>query len=213
MIGSRSLPRADQTRTRPAGDGGSLIVELALVLPLLTFLLLGIFEFGMAFRERSNLSGALRSAARIDTTNGAARSSDYLALQAFYLQMSQAKNITVNKVVIYKTTAADGAPLDPTCLTSAAPSPASLCNVYTWSQITNLGGNPLTNFGPDASTCGASWDINYCPVLRNDRQSDPPDFVGVYADITYKSSTGLLPTTVKFIDKAVSRIDPKVASS
>ena len=197
---------------RLSDDDGGVLVELALVLPLLTFLVLGIFEFGIAFRERSNLSGALRSAARIDTTNGTARNSDYLALQSFYAQMAQAKNMTVNKVVIYKTTSATGDPLDPTCFTSSTPSAANLCNVYTWAQITSMGSDSLVHFGPDTASCALSWDLNWCPLLRKDKQSDPPDFVGVYANVTYKSSTGLMPSTVTFTDRAISRIDPKVDS-
>ncbi len=195
-----------------SGDDGGVLVELALVLPLLTFLVLGIFEFGIAFRERSNLSGALRSAARTNTTNGTARNSDYLALQSFYAQMAQAKNITVNKVVIYKTTSATGDPLDPTCFTSATPSASNFCNVYTWAQITSMGSDSLVHFGPSTTTCALSWDLNWCPLVRKDKQSDPPDFVGVYADVTYKSSTGLMPSTVTFTDRTVSRIDPMVAS-
>jgi Flp pilus assembly protein TadG len=198
-------------RRRLRSDGGSLIVELAIVLPFLILLVSGIFEFGLAYREKSNLSGALRSAARIDTTNGAARSADYLALQSFNLQMAQAKNITVNKVVIYKTTSLAGAPLDPTCFTSATPSAAYLCNVYTGGQIASLGADPLTHFGT-AVACVGSWDLNYCPITRNDQQGDPPDYVGVWASVTYASSTGLLPSTVVLTDKSVFRIDPKVTS-
>ena len=193
------------------GDGGSLLAELALVLPLLVMLVLGIFEFGLVYREKANLSAALRSAARIDTTNGTARNADYQALQSFYAQMAQAKNITVNKVVIYKTTASDGAPLDATCITTSN-GVVGKCNVYTWAQITSMGSDPDTHFGTTTTCSAGAWDTKFCPLNRKDRQTDPPDYVGVWASVTYKSSTGMLPTTVTLTDKAVYRIDPKVST-
>jgi Flp pilus assembly protein TadG len=202
---------------RCSGDDGSILAELALITPFMIVLVLGILEFGTAYRERSNLSSALRSAARIEAGTGAGRSADYLALQSFYAQMSQAKNLTVNKVVVFKTTSSTGAPLDPTCFTSSSGSSANACSVYTWSQVTQIGqdsgGTVLSNnFGTSGTTCsGTAWDVNWCPLNRQVQQSDPPDFVGVYASATYNSLTGLLPTTVTMTDQAVYRIDPEVS--
>ncbi len=204
---------------RLTGDTGSVVVELALVAPFLIVLVLGILEFGSAFRERSNLSGALQSAARIEAASGATRSADYLALQSFYAQMNQSKNLTVDKVVIYRTTNGNGSPLSPTCLTNASGSAANDCSVYTWAQVTQVGNDSggtvlSTHFGTSGTTCATSaWDFNYCPLDRHVEQSDPPDYVGVYAKVTYKSLTGMLPSTVTMTDQAVYRIDPKVTLS
>ena len=192
---------------------GSLVAELALVLPLLVVLVLGIFEFGMVFREKSNLSGALRSAARIDTTNGTARSADYLALQSFYAQMAQAKNMTVNKVVIYKTTVGERRPARPELLHLAHAGSPRTCATSTPGRRSRASArNYLTNFGPTDTACAAAaWDVNFCPLNRKRHQSDPPDYVGVYANVTYKSLTGLLPNTITLTDQSVARIDPKVS--
>lgn len=205
--------------SRLSGDDGSVLAELALLTPFLILLVLGILEFGTAYRERSNLSGALQSAARIEASTGSGRSADYLALQTLYAQLSQSNHLTVNKVVIYKTTDPNGAPLAATCLTSASGSAANDCSVYTWTQVTQAGqdtsGTVLaTNFGTTNGDCsGAAWDVNWCPLDRNVQQADPPDYVGVYASVTYKSLTGLLPTTVTMTDQAIYRIDPKVTLS
>jgi hypothetical protein len=204
---------------RLSGDEGSVIVELALVSPFLILLVLGVLEFGTVFRQKSNLSGALQSAARIEAATGQGRGADYFALQTFYAQMNQADQITVNKVVIYRTTDPAGAPLSPTCFTNPAGSAANNCSVYTWAQVTAAGtdasGTVLaTNFGTAGGTCaGTAWDVNWCPIGRNVEQADPPDYLGIYANVTYKSLTGLLPTTVTMTDQAVYRLDPKVSTS
>jgi len=44
--------------------GGSVTVELALVIPLLIFLLFGILEFGFLVKDRAELAAAAREAAR-----------------------------------------------------------------------------------------------------------------------------------------------------
>ena len=107
--------------------------------------------------------------------------------------MGSAKHLTVQKVVIYKTTSAAGDPLDPSCFTSSSPNPNYDCNVYTGSQIDNLPAAYLTDFGPSDTSCTGAWDLNWCPIVRKDMQSDPPDFLGVYAVVTYSSVTVAAP--------------------
>jgi Flp pilus assembly protein TadG len=199
-----------RSHPRLRGDDGAVLVEFALVLPLLALLLLGVFEYGSAYRETLNMASAVRVASRQAANVGSGRSADYLALQSFNSVMGSAKNITVQKVVIYKTTSANGDPLDPSCFTSATPSAGFQCNVYTGTQIANLGASYLTNFGPTDTACTASWDVKWCPLVRKDMQSDPPDYLGVYAVITYKGVTSIIPGTRTFTDRAVARIEPRV---
>jgi len=193
-----------------ASDRGAVLVELALVTPLLFTLLIGIFEFGQAWRERAALHSGVRSAMRIVTNSGADRQADKFALQSFIAIMSQSKALTIQKVVIYKASNADGSPLDSSCLTSNTPSAAYSCNVYTSTQLNN----PLLGFNftgtTDCSPASTAWDYLWCPLSRISTQGDEPDYVGVYVVASYKSSTGLLPSTVTFTDRAVARIDPKV---
>lgn len=187
-----------------------MLVEFALILPLIVLLLLGVFEYGTAWRETLNIAGAVRAASRQAANVGSGRTADYLAIQSFQSVMGSAKNVTVDKLVIYKTTSADGAPLDPSCFTAASPSAAYQCNVYTGAQIASIGANYLTNFGPTATSCTGAWDAKWCPLVRKDLQSDPPDYLGVYVVLTYQGVTQLIPTTRTFTDKAVTRIEPRV---
>jgi len=206
-------PAAAASR-RLSGDHGSIIPEFALVAPFMVLLILGIFEFGMVFRESLNLGAAVRAGARQVTNAGDTRPADFLALQGFQTTMSRAKNVTVNRVSIYKTTAANGAPTDATCLTivpgAGGAGVSGACNIYSATQLNSLGASYLTNFGPNGSCGGAAWDRYWCPLSRNADQGDPPDYVGFYANVTYRSYTKLLPTTITVTDRAVMRIEPKV---
>jgi len=200
------------------GDEGALVAEFALVLPFLALIVLGIFEFGMSWRESANLAGALRGTARQITNLGDVRSADYFGLQSYQAAMAQARNVQTNRVVVYRATGPDGAPAAASCLTTAPPLTGTAgygstgnCNIYTRAQIANLGASYLTNFGTTDTACAATaWDRFWCPVSRNADQGDPPDWVGVYANVTYDSYTGLIPNTITITDRVVMRNEPRV---
>lgn len=204
---------------RCVADRGSLLPEFALSAPLLIFMLLAIFEFGMGYRERINLTSAVRSAARQATNLGITRPADYEALQGYRSTMARAKHITINKVVIYKATS-DGAPTNATCFTlsplAAGRGVDDHCNIYGPTQLDSLGAVYTDHFGGTATSCAATaWDRFWCPSdgERKSAQGDPPDYLGVYTHLTYESYTGMLPTTITMTDRAVMRIEPKLETS
>jgi Flp pilus assembly protein TadG len=51
-------------RVGGTGDQGTAMVELALILPLLLLLIVGVVRFGVAFNAKIEMSGAAREAAR-----------------------------------------------------------------------------------------------------------------------------------------------------
>ena len=51
--------------TRTRDEGGQALVELALILPILLMLLLGIFEFGRAWNTKQLITDAAREGARL----------------------------------------------------------------------------------------------------------------------------------------------------
>jgi Flp pilus assembly protein TadG len=211
------MGRATSSGTR-WGDDGALVAEFGLVLPFLALIVLGIFEFGMGWRESANLASALRGTARQVTNLGDARSADYFALQSYQATMAQARRVETNRVVIYLATGSSGQPSDGSCLTTAPPVTGTAgygvtnhCNIYTRAQITNLGASYLTNFGTTDTSCAlTAWDRFWCPLNRNADQGDPPDWVGVYANVTYDSYTGLIPNTITITDRVVMRNEPRV---
>ncbi len=60
---SGALPGRRRTR-RPAGERGAAAVELALVMPVVLLLVVGMVRFGVAFNAKIEMSGAAREAAR-----------------------------------------------------------------------------------------------------------------------------------------------------
>ena len=58
------MPTTDNTRRRSGRERGQAVVELALVLPLMLLLLLGIVQFGSVFRDYIALTDATRVGAR-----------------------------------------------------------------------------------------------------------------------------------------------------
>ncbi len=58
------MPIAEDMRRRSRREGGQAVVELALVLPLMLLLLLGVVQFGTVFRDYIALTDATRVGAR-----------------------------------------------------------------------------------------------------------------------------------------------------
>jgi hypothetical protein len=214
-------PVAEVASIRPRrfeSDRGSLIPEFALGAPLLIFGLLAIFEFGMGYREKINMTSAVRSTARQATNLGQARPADYEALQGYRSTMARAKNIDTDRVVIFRATSG-GQPFVPGCLDTIPASSSGAgdngdCNIYNATQLSSLGSTYTTHFGGTDTTCsGSSWDRFWCPPSRRSAQGDPPDYLGVYVEVTYESYTRMLPSTVTLTDRAVMRIEPKLETS
>jgi Flp pilus assembly protein TadG len=208
---------------RCRGDDGALIVELALVAPLMVVLLLGIFEFGTVWRNENLLSSALRGAARVESQQSTSTSADQLAIRTFGAAIAQMKNTTLVRLVIYDS-AASGAvygpctttdvtttPLGPHGRPTSSPNPPTVginCNVYSPQQVAAVLNNtaPAGSFG-----CGASaWDQYYCPANRNNTLGNL-DKIGVWAQFTYTDVSNLFPTsTMTMTDWTVYTIQPSV---
>lgn len=58
------MEHSQPKRLRRADDRGAVMVEFALVLPLLVMLLVGIVQFGLAYSAQVSISGAAREGAR-----------------------------------------------------------------------------------------------------------------------------------------------------
>ena len=217
-------PAPAPSRTRFAGDDGSVIAEMALVAPLLVMLMLGVFEFGTAWRNKTILTSSLRSAARIESQGTLNASIDQIALGALYAGNSKLTRMTLVKVIVYEATSAGGGPAS-NCLSIVATGTtakgvknsggANSCNVYSPAQVAAAATGGGT-FGSCSNT--ASWDYNWCAgaaavtgTRNNSFTNGGPDFVGIYAEYTYDTVTGLLPgNTIKITDQAIYRIEPAV---
>ncbi|MGZ4682106.1 MAG: TadE/TadG family type IV pilus assembly protein [Acidimicrobiales bacterium] len=217
-------PAEAPARARFAGDDGSVIAEMALVAPLLVLLMLGVFEFGTAWRNKTILTSSLRSAARIESQGTLNPMIDQIALGALYSGNAKLTNMTLVKVIIYEATNPGGQPAA-NCLSAGSGGMTTKgrknalgvqsCSIYSAGQVAAAATGGGT-FGSCTNT--ASWDYNWCSgpsgvtdPRNNTFTSSGPDYVGIYAEYTYDTVTGLLPmSTITISDQAVFRIEPAV---
>ncbi len=208
--------------SRLDGDGGAVIVEFALVLPILTLFVLGIFEYGLAFGAKNVMSSAVQLAARTDANQANNRLADQSALLAYAATMSRAKRSEMQFAIIYQASSvANGVALPPTanCLTRAravplnnllkVPSGGDPCNIFSRDMILAAGTTP-TGFATASNVCdtATAWDQYWCPTARSNQLANP-QYVGIYVEVKYTTMTKVpLVPNFTFKDYAVYRLEP-----
>lgn len=174
---------------RLGGDDGAVLVELALVLPILVLLGIGVLEYGTAFNDATAAERALLAAGRVLSNEGNARQADQEGLLALSAGLEPGTRSDVRKVIIYKANTSSQVPSSCTSASTSGSPPygvSGVCNVYTGAQVT---GALTGNFS--GANCSGGWDVRWCPTSR---VRDPnPDRIGIYAEIHYDPVTGLLP--------------------
>jgi len=203
-------------RRRRGSERGAILVELALIGPVLMFLVLAIFEVGLMWRTTLTLSYSVRAGARVSSsvTNGPL--SDHATVAAVGSAIASINGrATIDWVVIYKVTSSTNTDPPAACITAGAiaagGSAGSFCNAYTDTKVAAILADPVgsrANFG--AASCSGKWDANWCPVTRITSQAAAggPDHVGIAVSITYTSVTKLFGTTKTMTDHAVMRLEP-----
>jgi len=192
---------------RMEGDVGAGLIEFALIAPVLVLFLIGIVEYGLAFRQDEQVQSALMSAGRMIGQQSTSRWADYEGLRSLDSSLSSASRLTINKVVIYKATAADGK-VPSSCssivpASNAANGVSGTCNVYSATQVKTSTPSGFV-MGSGNSCAGGSWDTNWCPNSRNPQS----DFVGLYVDATYAPITKLLPSNFTIKRYTVYDVEP-----
>jgi len=198
---------------RRADDSGVAVVEFAFVVPILLLLLMGIFEFGLAWRTRINLETSVGLASRQASNLGDQRTADFEALSSL-MGSTTGSGAEITKVVIFEANAS-GDPIAAPCLTTSPSGSGSgvtgRCNIYGPTQLSNPGVTFATNFGPTLTTCGpSSWDRFWCPTARDADQGDPggPDWLGVRITAERETITGLFGDTITINVNSVFRLEP-----
>lgn len=181
-------------------ERGTVLVEAALILPVLIMLAMGTIEFGMAWRDRLGVQNAVRSAARTGASLANDPQADYNMLQMLKAGLGT-KFTNTTRIVIYNATAANGA-VPSTCLTGSSQS--GVCNVYTAADASLAS----TSFGCGAGDVDTAW----CPTGRNTdlASSSGPDYIGVYVTFNHGLITGSFGSGNMVIkDNAVMRAEPQ----
>lgn len=205
-------------RRRQSGERGAGMVEMALVVPLLFALVVGLFEFGIAWRNSLSVSNALRSGARAGANAGDNRTADYDLLLAVTSSMAKIHNAEIERVVVFKSNGSSGEPPS-TCLTASAAAAGGIssgsytsgvrCNVYDAADLASL--SP-TQFGGTTSCSATAIDRFWCPTSRNDSQSSAqgPDYLGVWIEVDHEYATNLFGSGITITDRTVTRLEPEV---
>lgn len=187
-------------RTRARTQRGAALVEAVLITPIFLLVLFGTFEFSLALRDYLALQSGSRAAVRVGSTAGNAGMADFDLLAA-YKQGAKALqgSSTLSEIVVWKATGPnDTLSAGDPCLTSSV---AGRCNRYDASSLTQ----PSTKFGCGTGTLDGYW----CPTTRKIRQSDPPDYIGVYVRIVHQNPTGIFGASRTFTEQNVMRLEPQ----
>lgn len=190
----RRSPVAPAHRHR--GQQGAVLVEAALVLPVLFLFLIGIMEFGLVYASGATANGSTRSGARLAATNyataGGTSSAQRLAADdiaaAVGADLETLSNAQPIGMTIYKVTGADGGPAGGFPGDDLTGGCSSNCFRYRWNgsaMVYQSGG--WSN--PDA--CGPTVDS-----------------IGVFVQVRHDYLTDVIGSTRTVNGHTVMRLEP-----
>lgn len=210
-------PGGDRRRRACSDDGGAVLVEFALALPILAVLAMGLMEYGMMFYSGNQAARAVQNADRIASRLGDGRTADFETLRSLDSSLNGLRRATIDGIIVYKASAADGTV--PTNCTNLLPATGTgkkgvsgVCNVYSTAQMQQS--SPIVGFTGSGTCVSTDWDANYCPADRNPHTlaSTAFDYVGVFVRLKYQPFTGIFPSSTRTMDRAaVYRVEPKTS--
>ena len=191
------------TRRARSRQRGAVLVETAMVVPILIFLCFGIFEVGVAWRSSNELTRSVGSAIVDSGRQTDGRYSDLFAMER--ITASLAGSETLDWVIVYKT---DDTRSEPSvdCLADAAAvagtnqvrSRTDECVVYGGVFAENA-----TTADFPSPTCAGDVDDDFCPTDRDSVLTNGTDRLGLAVQVQHDWLTGFLPGGVTLADHAV----------
>ena len=211
VVARRRLGRGGSDRKQR--ERGAVLIEAALVFPVLLLLILGSFDYGLLFLDASTTSNVTRQGGRVGSAQGNSPLADYNILTAAVSAGSALRAGSLSEIVIFDATcSASGAcdvnndPLSkvpPNCTTASQP---GICNYYPAADLTSAVLTPA-NFGCPPSPAPPTLDSAWCPTTRNVSQANA-DYIGVYALVNHKWFTGYFGANRLIHDNVVFRLEP-----
>lgn len=193
-------------------ERGAVLVEAAILTPVVLALVFGTMEMGYAFYGKLTVSHMSIAGAR--AASGAANdvSSDHTMLQAVESAATGMANDDISLVVVYRATGpSDRVP--PNCLTASVVNTSVVrgCNRYTAASL-SLASDQFGCVGPPGPT--VKVDASWCPTSRKsallaDAGNGPPDYVGVYVKGVHHNLFGIFGSTFTFTSDTVIKIEPR----
>jgi len=207
---------------RARRDRGVALIETLLVAPVFFLLVLGIFEYGLAYRDVLTTADAVGTSARAGAVIGprpapAGLNGDYVIIKTLREGLGSMPLEWVQRIVVFR--AGPPSAGSPTSQVPAAckagTSVPGVCNVY----------DPLVAFGvasvaadPEAArffTCGQPQSTGVsCAWDPYDRNNGPTvndiDYLGVWVRIQRPYISGLFGDTFTIEEARIMRLEPGV---
>ncbi len=193
-------------RRRRGRERGAVIVELAMVVPILMTLVLGMYEIGMAWGASQTVVQASRSGARTVSQLGTFGAADQQAVLAV-LATFENDVADIQRIIIFDASA--GPDLPAACDTTFSPSGED-CNVYVAADFA-AAGDPLHFDQNDTSSgCGTGASRNWCPDGDRSHSQVTATEVGVFVEFEAERASGLFGSQPFNITRTtVMRIEPR----
>jgi hypothetical protein len=184
------LMRRARTRCGRRGERGAVVIEFAIILPLLITITFGIVEYSDAFHDSAITSDAARAGGRVGSALATTPGYTTSIVDAVNAALSTLPADSPQELWIYKANA-NGYPGAGTDFSSCA----SSCIKYVWNAATK-------SFNTGAPQ-GGGW-----PASSHQVCTQPFDELGVYVKINHKFVTGLFGASVTLTDHSVFRFEP-----
>lgn len=176
-------------KRRSGSERGVVLVEMALVAPILILLVVGIMEFGLAFRDRLTVSNGTQSAGRVAAALGNSDDSDIAVLQAVEQSLGILPGSgggVIKHVQIWRSNGS-GSPVSG-C--GAIGSGGANCNWYQYDPGGTCDWNPC----PDPANASFQYGGGFLPANRDvTLDGDGLDTVGITVLFSHAWITGILP--------------------
>jgi hypothetical protein len=193
--GLRRLVERFARRARtPRGERGAVVLEFAIILPILITITFGIVEYSDAFHDSAIASDAARAGGRVGSAMATNPGYTTSIVDAVNSALTTLPADSPQELWIYKANA-DGYPGAGNGFSSCAAN----CIKYIW--------NPATKTFNVGAPQGGGW-----PASSHQVCTQPFDELGVYVKINHKFFTGLFGASVTLADHSVFRFEPVPSS-
>jgi len=198
------------------GERGSILVEAALVIPILASVLFAVIDIGMMWRADLTATNAVRSGLRVGSNVTVDPLADHAILTSLGAALGSVQDrITVEWVTVYRVDSSTATAPPAACISAAAVSAGgsvgSACNTYDATDLSSVLTDPVgskSSFGQ--AGCSTGKDIFWCPTTRVVEQDTGagPDYLGVGIKFAYRPYTAFLVSTKTMTDFGVMRLEP-----
>ncbi len=172
---------------RRDGERGATLAEFALVLPVLLMLIIGLAEYGLAFKDWLSVSNSAREGARVASTMGNAVNADCEAIKAATATLVGSSLTALDRYEIFKADSSGSQILSKT-------------NTYVY-----ISGDPMDCVNWASIVTWPSADRNVTVG------STPLDILGFRAvfDHRWVTDFAMFSGTARFDEVTITRLEPK----